>query len=257
MRNRLCGSSEQTGSLDKLHPSEHTTQLENDSYLEQQVCLFGPECYEPRYDYPLIVWLHSCASSELELENVMPELSLRNYVSCAPRATIACDEEGKFFRWGQSAASTAIAEEIVFESIEMATRHFNISRRKVFVAGFGGGGTMAWRIALRYPQRFAGVVSICGGFPSQNQPLTNLHSVRDLPTLWLYGEESKTTGVQQVCESLALMHSARLTVDVTQYPCGDELLSNMLVDVNAWLMSKVTEQPSVERNVVAESFSRN
>lgn len=257
MRNRLCSSMEQTGSLDYSHPSEYISQLDDESYLEQQLCLFGPESYEPRYDYPLIVWLHSCESSELELENVMPDLSMRNYVSCAPRGTVACDPEGKYFRWGQSAASVAIAEEVVFESVAAATLQFNISPKKVFLAGFGGGATMAWRIALRYPQRFAGVVSICGQFPQANQPLTNLHFARQLPTLWLYGEQSKECGVQQVCETLPMLHSAKLGVDIRQYPCGTELLSNMLVDVNSWLMSKVTQQPASETPTAAESFSQN
>ena len=257
MRNRLGGSSEQASSLDKLHPSNHKTQVADESFLEQQVCFFGPERYEPRYEYPLIVWLHSCYSSELELENVMPALSLQNYVSCAPRGTTACDSEGKFYRWGQSAAATAIAEEIVFETISLAARQFSIAENRVFLAGFGGGATMAWRIALRYPKRFAGIVSVCGDFPHRNQPLSNLTVARHLPTLWLYGAQSKSCGVQQVCESLPILHSASLAVDIRQYPCGNELLSNMLVDMNGWMMEHVTQQPASEEEVAEESFSRN
>ncbi|MEM7557783.1 MAG: PHB depolymerase family esterase [Planctomycetota bacterium] len=258
MRNRLDSSSEQTGSLDKLQDSKYATQVSDESYLEQQVCLFGPESYEARYEYPLIVWLHSCRSSEQELENVMMELSLQNYVACAPRGTVACDDEGLFYRWGQSAASAAIAEEIVFESMALASEHFTINQRRVFLAGFGGGATMAWRIALRYPQRFAGVVSFCGDFPRRNQPLTNLAQARKLPTLWIYGEDSKTCGVQRVCESMSMLHSAALSVDIRQYPCGDELLSNMLVDTNAWLMEQVTSQPSVPDHAPTQpSFSEN
>ncbi|MEM8734816.1 MAG: hypothetical protein AAGG44_11365, partial [Planctomycetota bacterium] len=147
MRNRLGGSSEQARSLGELQLSEYAAQHDEDSILEQQIRLFGPECYERRYEYPLIVWLHSCHSSEQELECVMPELSLRNYVSCAPRGTSACDDEGKFYRWAQSAASSAIAEEIVFESIALAQKTFSVASDRVFLAGFGGGGTMAWRIA--------------------------------------------------------------------------------------------------------------
>lgn len=257
MRNRLCSSSEPTGSIDPLHSSSQTTQAVEDSYLEQQLCLFGPERYEPRYKYPLIVWLHSCSSSEQELEHVMPELSLQNYVSCAPRGTVACDAEGKYYRWGQSAASAAIAEEIVFESIAQAKKEFSVAEDRVFLAGFGGGGSMAWRIALRYPQRFAGVVSICGDFPHRNRPLANIEAARKLSTLWLYGEESKNCGVQQVCESLQVMHGASLAADVRQYPCGDDLLANMLVDVNAWVMERVTNQPANTSSVAEESFSRN
>ncbi len=257
MRNRLRGSSEQTGSLNKLQVSEYAPETDEESHIEQQVCLFGPESYEPRYDYPLVVWLHSCASSEQELAAVMPELSLRNYVSCAPRGTVACDEDGKFFRWGKSAACAAIAEEIVFEAIALACRQFSVAKQRVFLAGFGGGGTMAWRIALRYPQRFAGVVSICGDFPQRNQPLMNIENARELPMLWMYGASSKQCGVNQVCETLPIMHSAGLKADMRQYPCGDELLSNMLTDMNGWVMERVTHQPSVSERCSQESFSQN
>ncbi len=257
MQNRLIGSSELTGRLDSLHDSKYSSLSPERPYLEHQVCLFGPEHYEARYDYPLIVWLHSCHSTERELENVMPELSLQNYVACAPRGTVACDPAGKLYRWGQSATSTAIAEELVFESVELARSQFSIAQKRIFLVGFGGGGTMAWRVALRYPDRFAGVVSICGGFPYQNQPLSNFENARDLPTLWMYGGESSSCGVPQVCDSLPVLHSASLSVDIRQYPCGNELLSNMLVDMNSWLMERVTSQPAAQEATVEESFSRN
>ena len=259
MRNRLNSSCEQTGDIEQLHESNtpYQTDSAQKSYLEHQVCLFGPERYESGYDYPLVVWLHSCQSSELELENVMPELSLQNYVACAPRGTMACDPEGKFFQWGQTNANAAIAEEVVFESIDLAAQHFSVNKKKVFLAGFGSGGSMAWRVAMRYPQRFAGVISICGDFPHRNRPLLNIGAARSLPMMWLYGEESKTCGIQQVCESLPLLHTASLSVDLRQYPCGDDLLTNMLDDINGWMMELVTQQACVSEKIREESFSRN
>ena len=258
MRNRLCSSTEPTGSLSKLQTSNQIPNSPDEfDNLEQQVCLFGPERYEPRYDYPLIVWLHSCHSCELELENVMPELSLQNYVSCAPRGTVPTNEDRSFFRWGQTSALTAIAEEIVFESIALSEKSFSIDPKRVFLAGFGSGGTTAWRIALRYPDRFAGAISICGGFPKSDKPLLNLQPARGLKTLWMYGEEDQECGVQQVCKTLPVMHAAGLDVDIRQYPCGKELLANMLTDMNAWVMGQITPQ-SVENDVIVEAtFSRN
>lgn len=276
MRNRLPSFSELTGRFEKLHDSsplqsdpsasepsakdpfsaEQSSQLEH-AYLDQQICLFGPERYEPRYDYPLIVWLHSCNSSERELEQLMPELSLQNYVGCAPRATVACDPEGHRFRWGRSAAATALAEELVFGSIETACSQFSVDRKKIFLAGFGSGASMAWRVALRYPKRFAGIVSICGEFPTQQQTLTNLAQVRELPALWMVGNESPTCGVTHLCDALPVMHSASLQVAIRQYPCGNELLSNMLLDANSWLMERVTNQAANFENSCEESFSKN
>lgn len=257
MRNRLLSSLEQTGRLETLHDSSPITNDEPAAYQREQVCLFGPERYEPRYDYPLIVWLHSCHSAERELENVMPALSLQNYVACAPRAPFSSHPDGLLFHWGRSANAIAIAEELVFDAIEIASSEFSIARERIFLAGFGGGGTMAWQIALRYPQRFAGVVSICGEFPSGGQPLCNLDSVRELRSLWMVGAQSANCGVQHMCEALPVMHSASLAVDIRQYPCGNELLSNMLFDTNNWLMERVTSQPANFETSVEESFSKN
>ncbi len=258
MRNRIIGSSELTGRFDKLQDVTEYCPLQNDpTDPDHPICLFGPERYEPRYNYPLIVWLHSCRSSEIELENVMPQLSLQNYVACAPRGPSACTGDAQLYRWGQSATSAAIAEELVFESIELACSHFAVARDRIFLAGFGGGGTMAWRIALRYPRRFAGVVSLCGNYPHDHQSLTNLEAARELPALWMFGADSERCGVSQICDALPLLHSARLSVDIRQYPCGDELLTNMLQDTNAWLMEHVTNQPASLANMSEESFSKN
>ena len=181
MQNRVR-SSVFNGRFDKLHSSMDSCLASRTSYLENQVCLFGPERYEPRYAYPLIVWLHSCGSAEQELASVMPSLSLQNYTSCAPRGTVACQEGSGLFRWGSSSASTAIAEEVVFDAIEIANREFSVAPDRIFLAGFGGGGTMAWRLGLRYPKTFAGVVSICGGFPLEQCPLC--HSAFELHGTW-------------------------------------------------------------------------
>ncbi len=227
------------------------------AFVEHQVCLFGPERYEPRYDYPLVVWLHSCHSSEGELENVMCSLSMQNYVGCGPRGPIPSDRGLGRFAWGKSANAAAVAEEVVFASIDSAAEQFSIDSKKIFLAGFGSGASMAWRLALRYPEQFAGVVAICGGFPNEERSLAQLQRARHLPVLWMYGQYSQSCSITNVCETLPLLHSASLSVDIRQYPCGDELLSNMLSDANVWLMERVTNQSFESARDQQESFSQN
>ncbi len=259
MRNRLdCSSSDLSTRLEKLYSTlTSTAEYSRATSFGSSICLFGPERYEPRYEYPLIVWLHSCNSSEQELGHLMPNLSMQNYVACAPRGTRASDPCGKQFQWGTSATSTAVAEEAVFAAIDAATTQFSIAREKIFLAGFDSGASMAWRIGLRYPDYFAGVVNVCGQFPTQNQPLAKLAAARHLPTLWMYGEESHASGVDHICEALPVLHAARLSVGLRQYPCGDELLTNMLSDMNSWIMERVTHQPARFDEIREESFSRN
>ena len=73
----------------------------------------------------------------------------------------------------------------------------------------------------------------------------------------MYGEESVRSGVDHICETLPVLHSARLSIHMRQYPCGDELLTNMLSDMNSWLMERVTNQPARFEDIREESFSRN
>ncbi|MCC6509533.1 MAG: dienelactone hydrolase family protein [Pirellulaceae bacterium] len=258
MRNRLDRSLEPGSQLELLKKS---TSSPNGRLApprsDMPLALFGPERYEPRYEYPLIVWLHGCKSNERELEAVMPVLSLQNYVACAPRGTQANEACGQTFQWSQSRAASTLAEEIVFASIDSAMNSFSIARQRVFLAGFGSGGTTALRIALRYPHQFAGVVSICGAFPKNHHPLSNLQTARALPILWMYGEDSTQCGVDHICETLPLMHAAHLRAMFRQYPTRDDLLTNMLSDMNHWLMEQVTKQPAALDNSVEETFSRN
>lgn len=258
MRNRIVSSQSDPVSLPHdLSVCESSCGVHRVSTLvEHQICLFGPERYEAGYDYPLFVWLHSCHSSEGELENVMPVLSMQNYVGCAPRGPIPSEQRCGRFVWGKSSTAAAVAEEIVFSSIQSASEQFSIDAKKVFLGGFGSGASMALRLALRYSEQFAGVVAICGKFPNENQSLVRLQQARNLPILWLYGENSETCNINDICQTLPLLHSASLTVDIRQYPCRDELLTNMLSDTNAWLMEQVTNQPS-RSETQQETFSEN
>ena len=69
---------------------------------------FSPLHYEPKYAYPLIVWLHGSGESEAQLRRVMPAISLRNYASIAPRGD-ACADSGlqPEFSWEQTPSSSS------------------------------------------------------------------------------------------------------------------------------------------------------
>src|SRR4051794_23350535 len=63
---------------------------------------FAPIHYEERYAYPLVVWLHDSDSNEQELRQVMPLISMRNYVAIAPRGTSDGSRLRGRFDWRQS-----------------------------------------------------------------------------------------------------------------------------------------------------------
>ena len=205
--------------------------------------LFAPMHYTPGYAYPLIVWLHGCGGDERQLQRVMPSVSMQNYVAVAPRG-LPMPDEGETGQpcngWLQTEEHIQQAEQRVFEVIDLAGRKFHIARKRVFLAGFDAGGTMALRIAMSHPDRFAGVLSLCGAFPAGRTPFCNLVAARRLAIFLATGRGSLQYPAAQVCEDLRLLHTAGLSITLRQYPCGHELMPQMLADVDRWIIEQIT-----------------
>jgi phospholipase/carboxylesterase len=125
------------------------------------------------------------------------------------------------------------------EAISLAKRRFCIHSDRVFLVGFDVGGTMALRVALQSPELFAGVASLGGPLPTGNCPLRNINSVRELPFLLAAARKSKQYSDKQVCADLRLLHSAGAMVSLRQYPGADDLTTQMLADLDRWIMELV------------------
>ena len=126
--------------------------------------------------------------------------------------------------------------------IALAKRRFNIDVARVFLAGYQSGGTMAFRIATAHPEQFAGVISIGGEFPRGGAPLKRFACARKLPVLLATCRDSTAYPDKRVCQDLRLFHSAGIHVTLRQYPCGDEMTTNMLSDMNYWVMELLSQQ---------------
>lgn len=201
--------------------------------------LLAPLHYEPNYAYPLLVWLHGDGGDERQLARVMPHISMRNYVSAGVRGP-ALSRRSRGFGWDQSDELILAAEQRVLEAVDAASSKFHVHPQRIFLAGYDEGGTMAFRLALRHPRRFAGALSAGGAFPSGQMPLANLKSLREFPLFLAFCRDSQSYTTDDVCRELPLFHSAGLKVAIRQYPCGDELTTQMLHDMDVWIMEHVT-----------------
>ena len=224
--------------------------------------LASPIHYEPNYAYPLLVWLHGTGKSEVELFDVLPKISTQNYVAVAPRGALSkttrvvrrhingslVDEKiwtEKITDWAETERSISESENLVFQSIEEATRKFNINPRRIFLLGRGAGATMALQIGLRNADEFAGIVAIDGSFPSEETVLfRNWRSIRDLPILMTTPNVSGKSYKHISSNQLRLMHTAGMTFVVRQYNeynvanSEQNRMDRILNDCNRWIMSR-------------------
>ncbi len=217
---------------------------------ELPITLFAPVHYERNYAYPLVVWLHGPGDDENQLKRIMPVISLRNYVGVSVRGTNPCKSaSGKpGFAWAQSPPHTALAEQRVVDAVQAAQGRYNIAPRRVFLAGFDCGGTMALRLAFSHPARFAGVLSLGGEFPVGGAPLSCLTAARRVPVFLACGRESQRYPSTVVCDNLKLLHSAGMDLTLREYPGGHEISPQMLADMDRWIMDLVTGKSSRHDN---------
>jgi phospholipase/carboxylesterase len=174
----------------------------------------------------------------------MPRVSTRNYVAIAPRGCTPNRRHTHRYDWQQTSDAIEASESLVAGCLAAATRQFNVHPRRIFLAGYGTGGTMAVRLAWNDPARFAGVVSINGPLPSSLRPLREINELRRVPCLLATTRDSQIYPQDRVCSDLRLLHSAGCTVALRQYPGADELTREMLSDMDRWLMELVCGQQS-------------
>lgn len=231
---------------------------------------FIPRRYEPNYAYPLLVMFHGRGGDEHQLLTAMPALSWRNYVGLglrgpetvlrkgreagygwgasfarpdfAPRPNTPLESPGQAMRrmlWGSETDPVDRIDDAVFESIRAARRSLHVHSERIFVAGMGEGAAVAYSLALRHPQRFAGVIAINGWLPN-GTPLARVRECRDLKLLALHGEWNDRTPVDRARRDVATLRAGGLRVSFQSYPCGHRLTGPMLRDVDSWLMQHCT-----------------
>ena len=223
----------------KVRPSKiHRSATAGEAYS-----LFTPLHYEENYAYPVLVWLHSGGGDERQLSRIMPLVSLRNYIGLAVRGPSEGQNRG--YGWAQTAEAIDAARQRIAESIDKVRQKLNIHPQRIYLVGYESGGTMAYRIALQDPERYAAAVSLSGPFPEGGSPLARLTHIRKFPLLMAHCRDSQNHPIDRVCQELKLLHAAGLAVTLRQYPCGDELTTQMLHDVDVWLMEQVTGAASV------------
>ncbi len=235
------------GQLDSNYPPSAqltTSEFAGNQQQYPEHSFFIPLHYERNYAYPLLVWLHGPGGHEQQLKRVMPHISLRNYVAVAPRGVVEdnlVDERGNAtYTWGQDPDEIVQAAEDVSDCIGLASTRFNIARRRVFLVGYDSGGTMAVRLGLMQPELFAGVISLGGRVPSCGTPLFRIEQARNLPIMIQQSRDSDQYTEDQVCTDLRLLHAAGMSVTIRQYPGEQEVTTQMLADVNSWVMEQVT-----------------
>jgi phospholipase/carboxylesterase len=206
---------------------------------------FLPTGYEPNYPYPLLVFFHGNGGSEEQILRLAPRLSRRNYICIAlrgPQLLPERDDGRSRFSWGAETHFDAQLEDYVLHAVEQTRRCYHVHSERIYLAGVCEGATLAYRLGLLFPEKFAGVISLNGSMPRRGGPLLRLPEVRQLRVFIGHGIANAYVPLSAARQDFSLLYTAGLAVQMHTYPANHRLHPTMLRDLNRWIIETISEQ---------------
>jgi phospholipase/carboxylesterase len=203
--------------------------------------------YEPEGDGPFatVVALHGWGASAMDLLGLAPHLLGGSLLILAPQGPIRTPIGPGIYGYGWfPIRGGGPLDRRAFEEgykgvenfLQAALERYPADRSRLVVLGFSQGGVMAYGLALRNPERFAGLVALSAWLPpelAREILATPSHAL--LPTLVQHGTQDPMIPISRAEESAALLREMGVPVTSRDYPMGHEISAESLRDLNRWL----------------------
>jgi phospholipase/carboxylesterase len=227
-----------------FRPAEgyYTSEVETPGPLP--VRTFLPTGYEPNYAYPLVVFFHGHGGNEEQILRLAPRLSRRNYICIGLRGTqlLGQRNDGSLgYTWGMEGQCDAVLEDYVLRAVEQTRRNYHVHSERIYLAGICEGATLAYRLALTFPEKFAGAASLNGSLPPRGTLYLRLDEIRQLRAFVGHGIANAVVPLSTARSDARLLYTAGIDVRLHTYPTTHRLHPDMLRDVNRWIMSKCNQ----------------
>jgi predicted peptidase len=105
------------------------------------------------------------------------------------------------------------ADELV-QLVDHTVKSLNVDPDRVYVTGLSMGGYGTWRLAAKYPDRFAAAVPICGG----GDPATMTAGLAKVPVWAFHGAKDPTVPLTESHRMVYHLRQAGAEVRLTVYP---------------------------------------
>ena len=190
-------------------------------------------------ELPLIVYFHGGGGKGDDLDNVksylLPQQIEASYYGDLA-AYVVCPQVPSSKRgWSDVSAS-------VFELIDHMCENYKINERKISFIGHSMGGTGAWAIACKLPERFSCIVPMSG---SIDNTTANVNKLKNMPIRAFVSLADRVVDAQSSIDFVAAIKEADPAADceITVYQTEDHegVLTRTLTDnelnIVAWALS--------------------
>jgi len=128
------------------------------------------------------------------------------------------------------------ASEALRSFLAMACERYPIDRERIAVAGFSQGGMMAYELALREPERFAGLAALSAWLPEPlAQELPRRPEHEGFPVLVVHGRQDAMIPVERARESREALRSLGVGLTYREFDMGHEIHPEALRVIQRWM----------------------
>jgi phospholipase/carboxylesterase len=125
---------------------------------------------------------------------------------------------------------------VLGEFIDRAVETYPVDTDRLVILGFSQGGVMAYDLALRQPERFAGLVALSSWLPgSLAQSIPKQDALSTLPTLVVHGSQDPMIDIERGHASRDALLELGVPTTYREYEMGHEIQAETLRDLVEWL----------------------
>ena len=210
------------------------------------VSIYVPERYEERYAYPLVIWFHSDANDEDQLEQFMGAVSSQNYIGLALRGNSEHKSAGGYC-WDPSSLlfGSVPLQDLLYVTTCRLRRAFHIHSERIFVAGSGHGADVALQTMIQRPEWFAGAILLDPACKSDSLKSDRLTGLRGKPMMMSVSRSCSHECMGRSVESVRLLRSAGASVDVEVTELPVDPTSNEARMIDHWIMGCINREALV------------
>ena len=185
--------------------------------------LFKPAGYTPSKKYPLVLALHGVGEQGTDNTVQLTAYQLatvwaRDSNQAKFPAFVAapqCPKGGSWSPMGRPIVGSQPSdpEKVAIEILDSLTKEFSLDTNRIYIAGLSLGGYGTWDLIMRYPDRFAAAVPICGWGDTAQAA-----RIKTLPIWAFHGDADPTVPVAGSRNMIAAIKAKGGNPKYTEYP---------------------------------------
>src|SRR5262249_13737524 len=177
---------------------------------EARYVLFVPHDYKGDKPYPVILFLHGIGESGSDRERqakVGLGPAIRNQEKTFGFLAVCPQSQKRTWRADSEDGQRAV------RILDEVMKQYKVDARRVYLTGLSLGGMGTWSLAVRYPDRWAAIVPVCGGGDPRQAA-----KIKHIPCWCFHGDTDQAVPVDRSRQMIEALKAADGKPKYTEYP---------------------------------------